>query len=90
MTKQGEIREGIELILDNLIEGNKIRMSTSNMVGLYREKLVSYLKSQGVVLKVYREMPYINRGRNKGQNEAQLDMRDRMLKAGFTATEDLI
>ncbi len=51
---------------------------------------LEYLHSQGVVIKVVGELPYINRGRNKGQNEAQLDMRDMMLKAGYVAVEPLV
>lgn len=50
MTKQEEIREGIDLILDNLVEGNKIRTSTDGIADLYRDKILSYLHSQGVVI----------------------------------------
>ena len=54
------------------------------------EILLTYLHSQGVVIEVYRELPYINCGSQKGKNEAQLDMRDRMLKSGFVAVGPLI
>jgi len=54
------------------------------------EGLMALLSLEGVVIKVDRELPYINQGRNKIANEAQLDIRDRMFEAGYVAVESLI
>jgi len=59
MPTREEIREGIELIISNLIEGNKIRLNTDGMVDLCTTKLLSYLHSQGVVIKVDRKLPQL-------------------------------
>uniref|UniRef100_A0A6M3LRP6 Uncharacterized protein n=1 Tax=viral metagenome TaxID=1070528 RepID=A0A6M3LRP6_9ZZZZ len=84
MTKQDKIRECIEMIL-------QIAPVPLDDVGNVASTLLDYLRSQGVVIKVDRELPETPRGDPyddycNGYIQAQEDM----LEAGYVATESLI
>ena len=100
MATREEIREGVAEKLFEWCKRNgyivasfewkDVTGATRGLILAITDIVLEYEDSQGVVVKVYGEQPYINCGRNKRQNEAQLDMRDRMLKAGYVATEPLV
>lgn len=93
MTKQEEIREGMEKLVSEAYwyEGKR------NIVVDIAKKMLLYLHSQGVVLKVDRELPETWRVTysdpptpNKAYEYGQSDGKQDMLKAGYVAVESLI
>ena len=87
MTKE-EIREGMAKYI--LVCGNKPSVYTPDMCA---EDLMEFLHSQGLVIKVEKELPlpkFVNSIVGVAEFELQLRTQRDMLKAGFTATEELI
>ena len=84
MDKRDEIREGIADRLYSWLP------CTDDEAVYCAAQLTKYLDSVDVVIKAIKELPYLNCGKNKKANEAQLDMRDRMLNTGYVTTERLI
>ena len=79
MTRQ-EIREGIA----SIVMGD-------NPLGLVvSDRVLNYLHSQGVVIKVDRELPNDAIYRPPKQEEAYCEGRDTVIQAGYTAWEPLI
>lgn len=88
MTKQQEIREGIARAIGGIIFDTGRVMDYCDC-HLYADMLLSYLHSQGVVLKVERELPVMPTLPTFGDHlirRTQLDM----LKAGYVAVEPLV
>ena len=84
MTKQEEIREGVYKQIRSDVVGHS---RTSYLA----EGIINYLHSQGVVIKVDRELPD-NEVWHKVEREfeAYCAGRNDMLKAGYVAVEPLI
>jgi len=86
MTKQEEIREGIAIILESAGASKKWTLN-----------ILEFLRSQGVVIKVDRELPDKNANNTwydddlgeAGKIGWELGVED-MLKAGYVAIEPLI
>ena len=86
MTKQKEIRDGILLIIDNLVEGNKVRLSTNGMADLYTEKILEYLHSQDVAIETDSKLPPIF-----GNDDELINVMDYVKKLkGYKKTAPLI
>ena len=81
MTKQEEIKEGIDCVISKLIED--YLPHTQRWV--LRNALLKELTSQGVVIKVEGELP----GIVENYQFARLDERAIMIEAGYTKVEEL-
>ena len=85
MTKQEEIREGLRAKLFELGVTNK---------GFVIRQILEYLHSQGVVLKVDRELPFpmctVRMNDPRYQDGAMIHAQKLMLEAGYVAVEPLI
>ena len=101
MTKQEEIRQGIKVIFDRLQLNNPDELSSAVWKAIRDDlikEILSYLHSQGVVLKVDRELPIFAKVLpldrytefNNGYVKGQEFERDRALKAGYVVVEPLI
>ena len=106
MTKQEEIREGIAEFLwkrgakhtrfwpFSALE--KVEKESPYLKGTRQaylkkvDQLLSYLHSQGVVIKVERELPQCPSNRDDTVRLIWEEAQQAMLNAGFTATEPLI
>ncbi len=88
MTTREEIREEIERILDELLfsPGESDDGYTYNLTGCITN-LLNYLHSQGVVIKVDRELPIIT---DIGWGVSAKKEQVKMLEAGYVAVEPLI
>jgi hypothetical protein len=95
-TKQEEIREGIAKFICGGLDPLK-RAVPSELSYRKSDNILTYLKSQGCVLKVVKELPDNKAARKQLESElfkgetnwyykGQLDM----LEAGYTAYEELI
>ena len=103
MTKQEEIREGVTILIEEettFIEGEYSPLAgpiTSDTRELDCEpsylasKILSYLHSQGVVIKVERELPIKIAGQeNISYCAGYHDACHQRLKAGYVAVEPLV
>ena len=90
MTKQEEIREGIKEIL---LPSGKESVITPYMSGIVSQLIMEYLHSQGVVIKVERELPDCP-GRVVADPEHLMlykQMQEGFIKAGYAiAVEPLV
>ena len=83
MTKQEEIREGME----NVIRGYE---GAERWSGVITDGLLGYLHSQGVVIKVDRELPDMPCYSHTREKTAYSRSQEDMLNAGYVAVEPLI
>lgn len=83
-TKQEEIREGIKQLFRENFYADGWHQPICD-VDLTTEFLLDYLHSQGVVLKVERELPY-----SVEDSFVSPEAMETIKKAGFTATGPLI
>ena len=107
MTKQEEVREGIIKNLNEFrweLQKPNVLINTDTLVmlqGAFADKILKDESSQGVVLKVERELPknpYPELEKGMGRNRHYARVRHHsytegqkgMLKAGFVAVEPLI
>ena len=88
MTKQEEIREGMANII---AKGRKDECITLDIA----QRLINYLHSKGVVIKVDRELPHKipaipNNEWSAGYSCGEEFMQEIMVEAGYVAVKDLI
>ena len=95
MTKQEEIREGIYALFSGCFTNMTGKLPNEEEMGwlnAYTEQMQVYLHSQGVVIKVDRELPVMPRDwYGYGDvNSTYKAGRESLLKADFGAFENLI
>ena len=90
MDKREEIREGLEIEIDYILgltppkdRETRLALVKSFVIGIQR-----FEDSQGVVIKVDRELPEL--GNHRGHNMCVEDAQTDILKAGYVAVEPLI
>lgn len=99
--KQEEIREGIKNFVSTITEGGEdgAELREDDWDGSWADSILKYLHSQGVVLKVDKELPKNPHGFTDRERRLHLyecceschkAERESMLKAGYVAIEPLI
>ena len=93
MTKQEEIREGLQAIIDGYDSTLPIDDPCPHCKVV--DGILTYLHARGVVLKVERELPptyFANRKKMPWitDHDVEICAQQDMIKAGFTAVEPLI
>ena len=89
MTKQEEIREGVRLIWNDYKFGETIHENSTWVV----DAILTYLDSQGVVIKVERGVPQMNQPTDKYRDDwvdGYLECEKNWREAGYTAVDSLI
>lgn len=87
MSKQEKIREGMEEIVSDMVYGVGAHYTSREIVA----KLQEYEDSQGVVIKVERELPFVSSNYELSQHNVYVKIGNEALREqGFEAVEPLI